>query len=139
MKSSPLSALCALGLLGAGYVAAPTSQDAAELAKQLGALSAKVDAADQRVAQMSIEHQALRSDLDAVVSFLEGSSKRAEELLGALQRSEDLGFTSGINFESREELLAGFREYLNNSRTAVKTLTEPVAPGQDDAESTPAR
>ena len=119
MKNFRLSPVAALGLFGAG-LAAPslTSQD---LAQQQD-LAARLDRAEATIATLEAGHAKLEEEVTKLREFTKAGAGRADALLSSLTRSEGLGFTAGINFQSREELLAGFRAYLNDTKEGLRSL-----------------
>ncbi len=73
--------------------------------------------------------------LEQVVAYLEKQARAGEQLLASLEESERLGFTAGINFRSREVLLAAFRAYWGEEqadvpRSRVVKNEAPAAKGQ---------
>jgi hypothetical protein len=91
----------------------------------------------QRVAALEEEVAALRKEVDAgkalaeeTTRYLAGAKQRSDALLGTFDEAEKLGFTAGINFTSREVLLAGLRAYVRDEAAGL--------PGAKKAEPKPA-
>jgi hypothetical protein len=62
-----------------------------------------------------------------VVAYVNAQAQAAAALQLSLAESEEKGFTYGINPESREVMLAGFRQFLSTLQTDVPG-TPPQAP-----------
>lgn len=108
----------ASGLRAPG-AAAPRSQDA---------LEARVAALEGELAAMKKQDDETRALLEQTIGYLDAQASGAKALLGVLDRSEAAGFTKGINFESREMLLAGFRAYWAGAEKGVPKLPAPPKP-----------
>lgn len=115
---------------------------ASNLLSPAAAAARPQDAQEARVAALEIELAALRKQndetralLEETVGYLNEQASAAKSLLGTLDRSEEAGFTKGINFQSREILLAGFRAYWGAAEKGVPKL--PASPKPEP--KTPAR
>jgi hypothetical protein len=82
-------------------------------------LEARVEALEQAAVKLGAANAELaegfglnRALIDETIAYLEAQSKSAQALTETLAESEALGYTAGINFESRELLLAGWRARL---------------------------
>ena len=99
-------------------------------------LEKRVAELEESLAREVDEHRQTRELLEATLGYLHGQAKGAKGMLSTLDRSESLGFTKGINFQSREVLLSGFRDYwstLDDGLPAVpkKKKTAPAGvPGR---------
>ncbi len=104
------SGLCIMLFAGlcAGVVTIPQDQD-----KPL----------EQRVQQLEKELREVRSTLDAAIGYLRENARATAALGRSLDSSESLGFTKGINPNSREVMLSGFRKWIGATQTGL-----PVAP-----------
>ncbi len=78
------------------------------------------------VAALRTELDLTRALLDETVSYLERRSKAAAELARVLSASEEAGFTFGINPNSREILLAGWRKELADRQKGVPGAPPPA-------------
>lgn len=119
MKIQSLHSLAALGLFGAGLTTAAWTPLAGPQDVDLAAQLQRVEAS---LTTLQAQHAELTEELSNLADFVAGSAGRADALLSSLTRAESLGFTAGMNFESREELLAGFRTYLNDTKKSLKSL-----------------
>ena len=100
-----------------------------------GELEKKVAALEDELATLKEKSAQDKALLEQVVASLEGQSQEATKMLASLDESEQLGFTAGINFRSREVLLAGMRGYWSEVQKGV-----PKAPAKKaDAQAPPAR
>ena len=59
---------------------------------------------------------------EAAVTYLEAQSKESEAMLGVFDLVQEQGFTAGINYQSRETLLDGFRAFMRAKQNDVPTL-----------------
>ena len=97
-----------------------TQEEAGPTVEQrLGALEAKVEELVRREREHAQEH-------DQVLAYLAKQSQAATALLTQLDSSESLGFTAGINPQSREVLLAGFRAYYGEAQRDVPAKPAPL-------------
>ena len=69
--------------------------------------------------------------VDAIVRYLRAQSVSATQMVKTLSTSESQGFAAGINFQSRETLLAGWRAQLAGVQKGL--------PGQAPVEEEPKR
>ncbi len=136
-----LSLAFVAALLASAFSAgvAPRTASAQDPAVQQ-ALEARVAALETALTQEKARHQETRALLEQTVGYLERQAKGAEAVLAVLDASEEAGFTSGINFESRVILLGGLREFWTGVRTAVpQSKPPPPAPKEPPGkEKTPA-
>jgi len=115
MKHAHLGALLATPLLLTGPLAPQAGDDdlRAELAAQI-----------QRIDDLERDLVEARDLLELALDHLDAQAKAAKELEGSLKSSEDLGFTAGINPESREVLLSGWRGYLGTQQQGLPKREE---------------
>lgn len=104
----------ATALLGAGLLATASTP------------AASVQDLEPRVAALETELDGIRGQLEAMAeakadleAFLAAQRTSVENLRASLSTSEEKGFTAGINPESREVLLSGFRGYLDRIESAL--------------------
>ena len=69
--------------------------------------------------------------IDTIHVYLSTQAKSAEAMQKTLAKSEQQGFVAGINYPSRETLLAGWRDHLASLQRGV--------PGQKPAPAEPSR
>jgi len=74
---------------------------------------------EARVRLLEEESVKSRELLAETLRYLEAQSEQSKELLKALDRAESLGFTKGMNYESREALLVGLRAYLRRQQQSL--------------------
>ena len=99
-----------------------TSQGAVRGAGAQSDLEARVDELEEALAAQTKVTKQVSTALDEVLEYLVAQAEAAKALAKVLDRSEELGFTAGINFESREVLLAGWHEAL---KAAQEDLPKP--------------
>lgn len=128
MKTLPaLSVLCAasllLGLATAQSPAAP-EQDVATLRAEVAALRAEVDKLKSTdTSELEKQLEETRALVDQLAAWSRTQAAGADALTKTLTESQEKGFTFGINPESREVLLAGFRSFASGLQEGV-----PAAP-----------
>lgn len=108
-------------LLGlASTEAQPASQDPLPDAQVMAELEAEVE-----MLSATLDEQALRiAKLEAALTRV---AHGAEAMAKVLDESETLGFTAGINPESRHALLAGWRKQLDTSRNLIERPADKTA------------
>ncbi len=86
-------------------------QEEAQDSRGGSSLESRVAKLEEELAAEKKRHEEARALLDQTIVYLDAQAKGATALLGILDQSEQLGFTAGINPQSREVLLAGLRAY----------------------------
>lgn len=84
-------------------------------AQELEALRQKCDALGAELAET-------KGALEQVVKYLDAQAQNAKAMEAVLDDAEKKGFTAGINYESREALLKGWREQCAVLQKDVPTL-----------------
>lgn len=129
MKIHSLHPLAALGLFAAGLASGPLASGPQEdTPSQLETLRTQIRTVGDTVKTLKADQEAMQAQVDGMTQFLTDHGARADALLGSLDASEVLGFTKGINFSSREELLAGFRTFLNSTKDGLNSLKASAEP-----------
>jgi hypothetical protein len=118
-KTLPLTAL----LLSAGLALAPLG---AQRSAQDSGLDSRVAALEDALAKEQKAHAETRALLEETVTYLQEQAKSAQGMLEVLDAAEAAGFTAGINFRSREILLAGWREAYGTAQTDVPEAKKPA-------------
>lgn len=93
-------------------------------------VSARLKALEAEVATLKAELAASKTMLDETTRYLAGAKSRSEALLKTFDVAQEQGFTAGINFTSRETLLAGLRAYAKGESEGLpgaKPAPEPAA------------
>lgn len=100
-------------------------------AAQQATLEERVQALEAQLAQQGSAEQAMAEDVEelkqlaeATVAYLEAQAKAASKMEATLAKSEDEGFTYGINPRSREILLDGWRDTLATMQTDLPGAKE---------------
>ena len=96
-----------------------TQEGGPTVEQRLDVLEAKVEELVRRELEHAKEH-------DQVLAYLAKQSQAATALLAQIDSCESLGFTAGINPQSREVLLAGFRAYYGEAQRDVPAKPMPV-------------
>lgn len=96
----------------------------------------QAEALQQELSGLKQKHDALAADLEETkalmaktLAFLDAQAKSAAALAAALDEAEQQGFTAGINPQSRQTLLAGWRAQL----AAAQQNVPAVPPKKADA------
>jgi uncharacterized coiled-coil protein SlyX len=95
-------------------------QDESTLDKRVAALEAAV-------AEQKQINQDLHVRLEQTIVYLDKLQKSGQALQVDLIEVEDLGFTAGINYQSRELMLAAFRDYLGAQQDGLPAVVPPPA------------
>ncbi len=128
MSTLPALALAASTCLLAAAFQGGTDNTAARLTaveQQLAAQKKETEALAKEVAEA-------RAQLEKTARYAAEQAKAAAALAETLDASEKAGFTYGINPESRQILLRGWREALN---AAQRDVPAPPAPAPATAKS----
>jgi hypothetical protein len=127
MKQNLLPIAVALSLfLGLGFAQDPPAEET-----QDQALSRRVEVLEQELATMKLEVEAGKTlDLETA-RYLAGAQERSEALLAVFDEAEKKGFIAGINFTSREVLLAGLRAYVRDEAVGIPQPKQPEAKKTD--------
>lgn len=117
MKSPLTAVVLAAAVLSSLAFARPAQK--ATLEERVNAL--EVQLAERATADLTAatEVAELKELVQATVAYLEAQASAAAEMERTLAASEKAGFTYGINPESREILLSGWRERLATMQTNV--------------------
>ena len=78
---------------------------------------------EQVVAEFAARNEALDERLEQVIVYLDKRAKNCRVLLQEIDESQRLGFTAGINFNSREVLVAAWRSYYGDQQKGLPRLT----------------
>ncbi|MCZ6598848.1 MAG: hypothetical protein O7B99_14515 [Planctomycetota bacterium] len=111
-----------LGVFALPEAPAAAPQDPAD--KESGNLATELAVLRQEVARQ----EALLKD---TLAYLQNQAEAAGKLDQVFDRSEELGFIAGINFNSREVLLSGLRAYTAAQRKGVPGAPKKPAPADD--------
>ncbi len=106
-------------------VDAHEQEDQSTLEKRVAALEAVV-------AEQKQINQDLHVRLEETIVYLDKMRASGQALLADLVQVEELGFTAGINYQSRELILAGFRGYLSAQQSGLPTVVPPPAEKKED-------
>lgn len=115
MKASILGGLLVATLVTLGPA---TSQDEAppdelaELREIVAAQGAELEAQRAQMDEMALL-------MEQTVEYLTAQARASQDLDRAFASAESQGFTAGINYQSRETLLAGLRAYTASQRSAL--------------------
>lgn len=87
-------------------------------------IRALVDIQTKQISELRIELTETRDLLDMALGHMQSQGDAAKALQGSLAKVESLGFTAGINSNSRVALLSGLRGYLAKQQGAPKAGAE---------------
>lgn len=113
-------------LVTLGLAAALTLSAGAQSSQEEADLRQRVELLEQQLAEARTEVDGLKDaltqntqSLDQLTRWVEAQSKSAAAMASTLDSAEAQGFTAGINFESRETLLAGWRKALAETQKGL--------------------
>lgn len=133
----PIVIRCLVVLAAAGTLAfvpsvAPAAQDPApggQGGDRVAALEAEVATLKLEIERLTAESEVTAVKAAQLEAGLASVAQAADALSRVLDRSEQQGFTAGINYESRVTLLAGWRRYLS---TVSSAAPQPAPPGAEN-------
>ena len=109
-----------------------------------GGSDPRVESLEAEVAALKQKNDALATDLtdtqallEKMQAYLEAQAKNAATLATTLDEVERLGFTYGINPESRQALLRGWREQLSAAQADVPSAPAKKPAGKVDLKKKP--
>ncbi len=100
-------------------------------------LTAEVAALKQKNDALATEFEDTKALLEKTLAYLDAQAKHAATLATTLDEVERLGFTYGINPESRQTLLRGWREQLSAAQQDVPSAPAKKAAGKSEAKKKP--
>lgn len=100
-------------------------QDKVDAQKRIELLESDLGAQKQKCDALALDVEATKTLLAKTLEYLEEQSKSASAMAETLDEAERLGFTYGINPDSRTTLLRGWREQLAAAQAALPTLPAP--------------
>jgi hypothetical protein len=106
--------------LGLGLAQDPPPEQAPDQA-----LAHRVEVLEQEVLTLKQEVQAGKALAVETARYIEGAKERSEALLQTFDDAEKANFVAGINFTSREILLAGLRAYARSEAAGLPGTKEP--------------
>ena len=106
VTATALSALTAFGSSGRA------AQDSQDVAQRIGKLETRISALETANAELARR-------ADETSTYLGRQAEAGKALVATLAEAESLGFAKGINFESREVLLAGLRAFYAAQQTGI--------------------
>src|SRR5262245_57798172 len=115
-----LTAAAILFLLGLAFAQDPP-QESTE-----SKLTKRIEVLEREVATMKKEVEASKTLVEETTRYLAGAKERSDALLQTFDESEKLGFTAGINFDSRKVLLAGLRAYVRGEAEGLPGAKKPA-------------
>lgn len=121
MKRYPLIWALAAGavLLSIGGHA-QQAQDKSTLEQRVADLERRLSEIESTSAGLESAVAENTGSLDEILAYVKQQAKGAAAMAKTLDASESQGFTSGINFDSRETLLAGWRDFLALTQKGIE-------------------
>lgn len=136
MKTALCVSLLVLAV-GAGFATSQTP-GGPDLATKVDALEKDLVGTRQKLEDVTRELQETRTQCAQVLVYLDNQARQATTMKETLDQAEAAGFTKGINYESREILLRGWRVQLDALQQNVPALPAPKpadAPARKTSES----
>jgi septal ring factor EnvC (AmiA/AmiB activator) len=129
MKLQLTFAIVAFALLATSLAFNAAAQAQDPLQQRLDAMQKDILDSRTRVEQLVEELKGTRTTLEETQRYIDAQAKSAKSMAEVLDESEKAGFTFGINANSREVLLAGWREQLGALQQGVPApLPQPKDP-----------
>jgi len=128
MKLQLTFAILASVLLVSAFAFNASARPQDPVQQRLDAMQKDILDSRTKVEQMVEELKGARKTLDEAQKYIDAQSKAAKAMVEVLDAAEKAGFTFGINPESREILLKGWREELDILQEGVPT---PLPAGKD--------
>jgi hypothetical protein len=120
MKTLLPTAFALALLLGLGLAQTPTpAPTPAPAPEQEESSAARLKALEAEVAALRNDVRANKQLLEEATRYLAGAKARSQGLLQTFDEAQQAGFTAGINYTSREILLAGFRAYASDEAAGL--------------------
>lgn len=117
-----LSLICAL-LAAAAILSmgghAQVTQEKKNLEQRVEELEKQLEETRGQLAGLTEALEAEAATIDGLAKYVKLQAEQAAAMTSTLSRSEAAGFTAGINFNSREILLAGWRKQLAAMQASV--------------------
>ncbi len=131
MKLQPTYAVLASALLvsSLAFNASARTQDPVQ--QRLDVMQKDILDSRARVEQLVEELKGARKTLEEAQKYIDAQAKAAKSMAETLDASEKAGFTFGINPESREVLLRGWREELDTLQQGVPTPLPVIKDAKD--------
>jgi len=119
MKLQLSFAVVASALLASSLTFNAVARPQDPVQQRLDAMQKDILDSRARVEQLVEEWKAAHKTLDEAQKYIDAQAKWAKSMSNVLDESEKAGFTFGINPESREMLLKGWREELDTLQQGV--------------------
>ncbi len=134
-QSSTLAVSVGLFLLALGGTV-QSAQEKGTLEERVQDLEFQLKANRDVVDSLLAEVKDLQAHKASVETYLTAQALQAEAMAATLDESEREGFTQGINFKSREVLLAGWRDQLSELRANVPGMEKPRGDSKESRRAT---
>ncbi len=119
MRTALVPTVLLLAALFAGGAWSQERTQSQDLAQRVDALEAELQRSQRAMAALEAEQAAAAARLRQMETYLASQAGAARTLATVLDDVERLGFTAGINPDSRVRLLAGLRAQIAASQRAV--------------------
>jgi hypothetical protein len=122
-----VSAVALVLLVGGGlaFSQGQGGQDKNDAQKRIESLEQDLGAQKQKYDALAADVETTKVLLVKTLEYLDAQSKSAATMAETLDESERLGFTYGINPDSRTTLLAGWRAQLAAAQEALPAVPAP--------------
>jgi len=95
-------------------------------APQADGLASRVEALESELKQLRMANKSQEALLKQAILYLENQATSAAALSAAMTRTESLGFTKGINYQSREVMLSALQAHCKALQKNVPRLPKPA-------------
>jgi len=135
---------CLVLTVGAGIAfsqggGGPVAAQKPDAGQKIDVLERDLVSTRQKLEEVTAELVETKTVLAKTILYLDAQAKSAAAMKDVLEQSESAGFTKGINFESREILLRGWREQLDALQQNVPSPIPPKAETKGATEKAPTR
>ena len=94
-------------------------------------LEQRVGALEAALAEQQQINKDLHTRLEQTITYLDKMANSGGVLIGQLDQVEEMGFTAGINYQSRELMLDAMRAHWGTGLEGLPAVAPP--PAQEDA------
>ena len=89
-------------------------------------VESRLAALEQELKDLKLANKKQEALLEQAVKYMESQAASGAKLSAAMDRIDSMGFTKGINFKSRELMLAAFKAHCAALQKDVPRLAKPV-------------
>ncbi|MBK7644355.1 MAG: hypothetical protein IPJ19_15140 [Planctomycetes bacterium] len=137
MKHQLSFAVIAFALLASSMAFSASAPQQDPLEQRLDAIQKDILDSRTRTEQLVVELKGARKTLEEAQKYIDAQAQAAKAMAAVLDESEKAGFTYGINPDSRELLLKGWREELGTLQQGVPAPLPAAKDAKDAKDAKP--